>query len=153
MTNEDYRQTLLSIAHQLTLLATGEDGTSLPLDHPPGTTKVQPDGVLGAGKVRYWPEGLLSVPPSGVPELFWSYCLRMTYTARPDGEMYLPPIFRQQLGQWFQGGGPGPAQMQLYGAHADRWCYPEDWMSEAEITAKLASDELWAADYRKRYGV
>jgi hypothetical protein len=153
MTNENFQQTLLSIAHQLTLLATGDDGTSLPLDHPPGTTKVVPTGVLGAGKVRYWPEGLASVPPSGVPELFWSYCLRMTYVKRPDGEAYIPAIYRQQLGYWFVSGGPAPAQMAQYGAAADRWVYPEEWMTQEEIDAKLASDELWAADYRKKYGV
>mgnify|MGYP000846846780 FL=1 len=144
---------LKDIAYKLIGVATGEPGAELPLDHPPGTTKVQPTGVLGQGKVRYWPQGKPAVPPSGVPELFWAYCLRMTYETDPQGNAYIPAIYRQQLGHWFQGGGPSPAEMQMYGHYADSWVFPEEWMTAEEIEAKKASDAQWAADYRAKYGV
>ena len=143
---------LKDIAYKLIGVATGEPGAELPLDHPPGTTKVQPTGVLGVGKARYYPPALASVPPSGVPELFWAYCLRMSETKAPSGEMYVPGIYRQQIGQWFLGGGPGPERQDLYPAHLDRWLHPEDWFTQAEIDLRRASDAQWAEIFAKMGG-
>lgn len=146
-------QQLKTIAYQLIAVATGEVPAELPLDHPPGTIKVLPTGVLGQGKARYYPPALASVPPSGVPELFWAYCLRMSEVKAPDGQPYLPAIYRQQIGQWFLGGGPPPAMMGLYPLHLDMWLHPEDYMSAEEIEAKKLSDSQWAEQYRAKYGV
>lgn len=145
-------QQLKTIAYQLIAVATGETPAELPLDHPPGTIKVLPTGVLGVGKARYYPPALASVPPSGVPELFWAYCLRMSETKAPDGQPYLPAIYRQQIGQWFLGGGPGPERQDLYPAHLDRWLHPEDWFTQAEIDLRRASDAQWAETFRNMGG-
>lgn len=145
-------QQLKSIAYQLIAVATGEVPAELPLDHPPGTIKVLPTGVLGQGKARYYPPALASVPPSGVPELFWAYCLRMSEVKAPDGQPYLPAIYRQQIGQWFLGGGPGPERQDLYPAHLDRWLHPEDWFTQAEIDLRRASDAQWAEIFAKMGG-
>jgi hypothetical protein len=156
MTQDEQRQLLLEIAHKLTLLATGEDvNVSLPIDHPPGTLKVAPTGVLGQGKVRFWPEPIEVNRIDGTRgmELCWSYALRMSYVKRPDGEPYVPRIYQQGIGEWMIKAAPGPEQWQMYAATVDRWIYPEEWMDQAQIDARLASDEQWAADYRKKYGV
>jgi hypothetical protein len=154
MTNENFQQTLLAIAHQLTLLATGED-VSLPISFPPGRIPVKPDGVLGQGKVRYWPEPIEVPRTDGTRgmELCWSYALRMSYVKGPDGEPYVPAIYRQGIGEWMIKAAPGPEQWRLYPTAVDRWIFPEDWMSAEEIDLRLKSDAEWAENYRRKYGV
>ena len=150
----ELEQQLKSIAYQLIALATGE-ATSLPLAFPPGTIPVKPDGVLGQGKVRFWPE------PKQVPrmdgtqgmELCWSYALRMSYVKGQDGEPLVPAIYRQGIGEWMIKAAPSPEQWRLYPAAVDRWIYPEDWMTAEQINLRLQSDAQWAEDYRKKYGV
>jgi hypothetical protein len=154
MTNEELRIALLDVAHRLTMIATGED-VSVPLAFPPGTIPVKPDGVLGQGKIRFWPE------PKEVPrmdgtqgmELCWSYALRMSYLKGPDGEPLVPAIYRQGIGEWMIKAAPSPEQWRLYPAAVDRWVYPEDWMTQQEIDMRLQSDAQWADDYRRKYGV
>jgi hypothetical protein len=155
MTNEEFQQRILSIAHELTLLVTGGDGTSLPLDHPPGMLRVDPTGVLGQGLVRFYPEPIEVNRMDGTRgmELCWSYALRLSYVKRPDGEPYVPGIFRDGIGAWMQKAAPGPEQWQMYAVTVDRWLFPEDYYSQQEIDARLQSDQEFAEIYRKRYGV
>jgi hypothetical protein len=143
---------LKDIAYKMIALATGEPATELPIAFPPGTVPVKPTGVIGSGKVRFWPEAKASVPPSGNVELFWSYCLRMSETKAPSGENYVPAIYRQQIGAWFLGGGPSPAQLAQYPAACDRWVYPEDWYTQAEIDLRLRSDAEWAENFKQMTG-
>ncbi len=146
---------LKEVAYKLIGIATGEPGAELPIDHPPGTVPVKPTGVLGAGKVRYWPQPIEVPRIDGTRgmELCYSYALRLSYVARPDGEMYVPAIFRQGIGEWMIKVAPGPEQSHLYAATVDRWIYPEDWMTQAEIDARLVGDQQWAESYRQKFGV
>lgn len=121
----------------------------------PDKLEVRPNGVLGQGKVRYWPKPITVRRMDGSYgyELCWSYALRMTYIKDDHGEPLVPGIFRQQIGQWMQKVAPDPSQPELYAAVVDRWVYPEDWMTQKEIDDKLASDAQWAAEHKARYGL
>lgn len=155
MTDQEQRDLLLDIAHRLTLIATGETPAELPINFPPGTIPVKPTGVLGQGKVRYWPAPIMVRKMDGTMgiELNRDYALRMTYLNGPDGEPYVPRIFRDQIGWWFTGGGYPPEQSHLYPVAVDKWVHGEDWLTQAEIDSRRASDAAWDADYRAKYGV
>ena len=146
---------LKDAAYKLIALATGETPAELPISFPPGTIPVRPEGVLGQGKVRYWPEPIDVTRMDGTTgkELCWSYALRMTYVKGPDGETYIPAIYRQQIGEWMIKVAPPPEQWRLYPAVVDRWVFPEDHMTAEEIDARLRSDAQWAESYRQKYGV
>jgi hypothetical protein len=148
----DFRLELLEIAERLAKLAGGAVSGGGEVD---GMIAVEPEGVLGQGKVRNWPVAIEVQRMDGSRgiELCWSYALRLSYVRRPDGEMYVPRILRDGIGAWMQKVAPPPEQAWLYPATVDRWVYPEDWMSQAEIDAKLASDQQWAEDYHRKYGV
>jgi hypothetical protein len=147
MTNEELRIALLDVAHRLTMIATGED-VSVPLAFPPGTIPVKPDGVLGQGKIRFWPE------PKEVPrmdgtagmELCWSYALRMSYVKGPDGEPLVPAIYRQGIGEWMIKAAPSPEQWRLYPAAVDRCGYSPTLSGRKTTGASTASDALGTAD-------
>lgn len=115
---------------------------------------VRPTGVLGQGKVRYWPKPIevQRMDGSRGMELCWSYALRMTYIKDENGEPLVPPIFRQQIGEWMQKVAPDPEQWRAYGEAVDRWVYPEDWYDQAEIDKRMASDAQWLEQYNKKYG-
>ena len=121
----------------------------------PDKLEVRPNGVLGQGKVRYWPKPITVRRMDGSygMELCWSYALRMTYLKDENGEPLVPGIYRQQIGAWMQMQAPGPDQPHLYAAAVDRWVYPEDWYDQKEIDRRKAADADWATEYHNRYGV
>lgn len=145
MTNEEQRQALLEIAHKLTLIAAGETPPAeLPLDHPPGTVAVRPTGVLGAGKIHYWPE---YKPEHGNVLGYGMICAQRVDPA--TGRPYFPP---GELGlltpTMFAGLKPGETVPEA----CDRIAYPALYWDAEEIERRKAADAQWAETFARMGG-
>lgn len=142
MTNAELKQALLELAAKL------DGGAADAVD----MLVVRPTGVLGQGKVRSYPLPIEVARMDGTRgiELCWSYALRLSYINGPDGQPYVPAIYRQQLGEWMQKVAPGPDQWRMYAVTVDRWLYPEDWYTQEQIDARVASDAQWLEHYANR---
>lgn len=126
----------LDISSALRQLADAVSSTAAAgtVDHTPdGDVAVNPTGVNGAGKVRYWPKTVVYTNEqggkSGDINLF-SYCTRMMRTINPvtSQPFYPPGRFGPSLL-----GAEEAHLMDGFAACADRDCFPGDWATQAEI--------------------
>lgn len=82
---------------------------------------IQPTGVYGQGKSRYYPDVMAHEVDNA-----WSYCRRLSTIINPDtGHTYVPP---GAVGTFMYA-----VQKSNHAETVDCWLYPEEYWDEAEL--------------------
>jgi len=100
------------------------------------TVAVTANGARATGETRYWPVPLLG-------QNWLGYLMYLSGIKRPDGLPYVPAQYRAQISTVI-GSPNNPTDQKQFPWHADDFCYPEEWRTQAQWDQIEREKQNWA---------